>query len=236
MFLVFTALASLTSFLDFLLHLAIGWFWHLEKTAPALLPQWQGILLPLGCLVLGTWLVHRFTRWWISAKGSRLEWKAAHTLSATALLLLGAAAAIALSGVVHQAVWLSDTTWWTKNRMYARTSATMNIRQLQIAITDFKSSHGRYPDSLAEIESSRQFQYVSPGANKPPEPVLYLKPDEAYSHDADSDGNGQVILVSPLLEYERYVVGFTSGATHTVHGSGLAKVIEASRMPSNIER
>jgi hypothetical protein len=231
---MFLGCSGLITVFELPLHLAFGWIWHLVKAIPALLPQWQKLLLPLGCLALATCLVHRFIRWWISAKGNAIDWRARHTIPATVLILLGSAAAIALSGVVHQAVWLLDAPWWTnRGRAMERTEAMSKIRQLHLAIIDFESEHGRYPDSLAELDLKNGLSLLSqsPAPGEPPEPIIYLTPREAPDH-SDTD-YGIAILVSPLLGSDRegIVVGFTSGAARSMFRKQLPEILETRRMP-----
>jgi hypothetical protein len=230
---MFLACSGLITALELPSRLLLGWIVHLGNTLPVLYPQWHKLLLPLGCLALATWLVHHFIRWWISAKDSAIHWRARHTISATLLVLLGSAAAIALSGVVHQAVWLFDAPWWVNRGRFAiRSEATNNIRQLHLAILDFETEHGRYPDSLAEVKTNPKLLHLSPDRGEPPEPILYLKPREAPVH---SDPNEDIaILVSPLLGSDRewIVVGFTSGAAKTMLRQQLPEILETRRMPT----
>lgn len=233
--LMFAACSGLITFLEFPLRLAFGWIWHLVQGVPVLLPQWPELLLPLACLAVATWLAHRFIRWWLAAKGSALDWRGRHTVSAAAIILLGSAAAIALSGVAHQAVWLADAPWWTNGgRAYERTEAMNKIRQLHRALVDFESEHGRPPDSLEELDPAinRRLFHQSPSAGEPPEPIVYLKP-------GDSDP-ATVVLVSPLLESlrERVVVGFRSGEAKSlpVRPGQLEEILETRREPARKAR
>jgi hypothetical protein len=231
---MFLGCSGLITALELPLRLLLGWAWHLAQAFPSLLPHWHKLLLPLGCFALATWLAHRFIRWWISAKGNGIDWRARHTIPATLLVLLGAAAAIALSGVVHQAVWLLDAPWWTnRGRAMERTQAMSNIRQLQIAITKFENDHNRYPDSLAELDLIKDLRILqqSPAPGEPPEPIIYLKPREAPVHSDKDDGIA--ILISPLLgsDRERFVVGFTSGAARSMLRQQLPEILETRRMP-----
>jgi len=234
--LIFAACSGLITVVELPLRLLLGWIWHLVQAVPALLPLWPKLLLPLACLTVSTWLIHRFIRWLITTQGHTLDWRARHTVSATALALLGSAAAIALSGVVHQAVWLADAPWFTNHgRLIERTEAANNIRQLHLAILDFQDQHKRYPDSLAELDLKRapQLLHQSPVRGEPPEPILYLKPREApASSNPDDD---IAILVSPIVGSGRdwIVVGFTSGATRFLLSDQLPEVLETRRMPSS---
>lgn len=231
---MFLGCSGLITAFELPLRLLLGWAWHLVQAGPVLLPQWHKLLLPLGCLALATWLVHRFIRWWIAAKGSKADWRTGHTLAATFLLLLGSAAAIALSGVVHQAVWLAEAPWWTNGRSTERIEAMNKIRSLHAAIMEFDGEHGHYPDSLAELDLKKapDLLYQSPTRGEPMEPILYLKPREVPP-PSDKD-DGIAILISPLLgsDRNRVVIGFTSGAARIMYREQLPEILETRRMPA----
>ncbi|MCW1922359.1 hypothetical protein OKA05_07325 [Luteolibacter arcticus] len=231
---MFAACTGLLTLLELPLRLAFGGIWHFAQAIPGLLPQWHKLLLPLGCLMLATWLVHRFIRWALAAKGSTIDWRARQTLSATLLVLLGSAAAIALSGVVHQAIWLADAPWWRNSGRFAVRSDAMNkIKQLHLAILDFENEHGRYPDSLAELKTNPKLLYQSPDEGEPSEPIIYLKPREAPT-ETDDDVDS-AILVSPLLGTDRkwVVVGFTSGAARSLPHQQLPEIFETRLNPAS---
>jgi hypothetical protein len=233
---MFLGCSGLITALELPLRLLLGWAWHLVQAAPALLLQWHKLLMPLGCLALAMWLVHRFIRWWISAKGSKVDWRTGNTLAAIFLLLLGSAAAIALSGVVHQAVWLADVPWWSNGRRSERRESMGKIQQLHLAIFNFHDRHGRFPDSLAELDlkQSANLLYQSPAHGEPPEPIIYLKPLEMPTILDRGDKDDIIILVSPLLEEDRdrIAVGFISGATRSMYRHQLPETLETRRMPS----
>ncbi len=225
--LLFAACSGLITFLELPLRLALGWIWHLVQAAPVLLPRWREALLPLACLVTATWFIHRFIRWWLAAKGTAIEWRARHTVVASALVLSGAAAAIAMSGVVHQAVWMLEAPWWVnRNKATERTEATNKIKQLLFALAEFEADHGHYPESLAELEVPRKFLEQSPAPGLLPEPMLYLKPDPVMADDEET-----IVLVSPVLGSDRVVVGFRSLAAQSVDSSLLPQILETRRMP-----
>jgi hypothetical protein len=46
-------------------------------------------------------------------------------VAATFLVLLGAAAAIAMSGIVHQMVWLGAEPWWGNGRSQVTCATTI---------------------------------------------------------------------------------------------------------------
>ncbi len=225
--LTFAACSGLITALELPLRLVLGWIWHLVQAAPVLLPQWPKLLVPLGCLALATWLVHRFVRWWLAAKGSAVGWHGRHTLSATALVLLGAAAAIGLSGVVHQIVWLSNEPLHERRGAdFARADAMNSANQILLALEDFHLEQGCFPDSLADLSLPSQLTMVRPHHGGAPEPFVYLKPTTAPDPDT-------VVLVSPILRQSDVVIlGYLPRTTDAYPSTGLPEILETRRMPA----
>lgn len=104
---VFVVLLAPSQFiLEVPYHLVCGWAFHAWKAIPPFLEKWREGVLPLGCLVLAVLLSNRFIIRWAEKKRPYLTWKMRHTVAMFSLLLLCSGAAIAMSGVVHQAFWL----------------------------------------------------------------------------------------------------------------------------------
>jgi hypothetical protein len=154
--------------------LLCGWAVHAWVTLPPLLPRWNELLLPLAALGLALWMIDRFIRWALAAKGSEPRWQGRHTLSATFLLLLGAAAAIAMSGIVHQMVWLGAEPWWGNGRGMQQTIALSNARQIAVAIKEFEERNDRFPESLAELDLPPDLLLVQSRERGLAEPFVYL--------------------------------------------------------------
>ncbi|QJE96716.1 hypothetical protein [Luteolibacter luteus] len=187
-----------------------GWALHLHETVPGLLPKWRGLLLPLGCLVLTAFLVHRFIRWWLVAKGSERAWSFAQSGAILGLVLLCSAAAIALSGIAHQLAWLSQDQMITDGRPRARTEVMVRTRQLLIAIDDFVETEGRYPATSKEIDD----HYVSKAPKtwisvkgRAAEPFVLVPPGAPLFRNTEIP----MRLISPAVEGQVIVV-FEDGA------------------------
>lgn len=203
--------------------LIFGWAVHAWVTALPLLPRWNELLLPVAALGLGLWLADHFIRWALVAKGSELRWQARHTLSATFLLLLGAAAAIAMSGIVHQAVWLGAEPWWGRGRGYQLTEAVSNARQIAVAIQEFERKNGRYPESLSELCLPPNLLTVESRERGLVEPFVYLKPAKQVPA-----GEVVPVIVSPVLpDREKVCVAFLP--------SGDANLIQADLLPKLLD-
>jgi hypothetical protein len=225
---VFLGCSGLITAFETPFHLFFGWALHARSAFPALAPRWTETLLPLACLTLALWLAHRFIRWWLAAKGSAMRWHLKHTLSASALLLLGSAAAIAMSGIVHQAVWLMDEPWYERRGMDAVRTMTINsARQVLLAIEDFRIEEGRYPDSLIELPLPSSLITAVPRSDGAAEPFVYFKPKPE-----DLSDDEVLLLVSPVLRSDgRFIAAFSNGRINVMPGGEFSILLETRRMP-----
>jgi len=224
---VFSVLSSCTVLVETPVHFVLGWLFHAVKALPSLLGNWRPLVVPLGCLVLATWLIHRFIRWSQVAKGNPPSWRVRHTVSAVSLLLLGCGAAIALSGVVHQSVWLMSDPW-TENRgkRMEQTLAVNNARQLVMGLFEYHEKHGHYPNSLRELESeldapARLFS-VPVGYSRVNEPFVLLHPGGTRAVNPD-----EPLIVSPVIQSAgKIVVGYGDGSVTSLLAKDLERVIK----------
>ncbi|MCW1922357.1 hypothetical protein OKA05_07315 [Luteolibacter arcticus] len=221
---IFLVITSVLGISEISSHVALGWPGHIQASLPTLLPRWPELLLPLGCLAVATWLIHRFIRWWCATKGNAVDWRAGYTLSATAIVLSGAAAAIALSGVVHQLTWLFDKPLYeSRGADVSRADAMSSTRQILLTLEDFRWKQERYPDSLSELSLPSRLLTVRPLSDLAPEPFVYLKPDAGSDPDT-------VVLVSPVLrQREVVIVGYLKGTTEVHPAADLPGILESRR-------
>lgn len=195
------------------IHLLIGPFIHARENLPPFLANWPAAILPLACLAVALWLGHRLTLWGIKASESKLQWRAGHTLAVASLVLLGSAAAIALSGVAHQAAWLGSSPLLERSRSGLVTQASSNAKLLMIALTGYQDDHGHYPDTLEEVVQStgKEALWVQPLQGAPLEPFLFLAPR------ATKDQGSIPVLISPVLHSEKVVlIGYSDGGLKTM--------------------
>lgn len=220
--LVFSALGSCTVLVETPVHFVLGWFFHAAKALPPLLANWRPLVAPLGCLVLATWLVHRFVRWWQMAKGEAPSWRLWHTFSAVALLLLGSGAAIALSGVVHQAVWLLSDPWIEDRGKRAElTMAVKNGRQLMLALLEFHETNGCYPHGFHELELPQDLMWVQSSNRSVREPFILLHPGGKQLANGD-----EPMIVSPVIQsMGKIVVGYGDGSVRSLPAVQLGKIL-----------
>lgn len=220
----FVAVLDLIAVLEAPFRLVFGWVLHAWVTLPPLLPRWNELLLPLGALGLALFLTDRFIRWALAAKGSERAWQGRHTVSAAFLVLLGAAAAIAMSGIVHQVVWLGAEPWWGNGRSQV-TPAMGQTRQIVMWIHAFEEENGRYPDSLEELDLPPTVRVVPSRERGLQEPFVYLKPAGPLPA-----GEELPVLVSPLLpDSDRVVVGYLSGTTTSIQPDQLPNLLTQPR-------
>ncbi len=204
-----------------------GWAVHAGDALPPLLHFWRALLVPLLCLLLATWLVHRFIGWARAAKGLPPSWRPAQTFSAIALFILNCAAAIAISGVAHQSVWLLGDPWFEDRGKKAElTYAVSNARQLSLVLFEFHSEMGRYPISFdelgAEIPFPKQFLWVETKRGSVKEPMILLYPGREREANAD-----EPLAVSPIIESAgKFVVLYGDGSASSKNREQFNKVLE----------
>lgn len=189
-------------------HLIAGPFIHAWKNLPPFVVQWRSALLPLACLAVAVVLAHRFIRWWITSKDIRMSWRWGHTAAAALLLLLGSAAAIAMSGITHQAAWLFSSPWLESNRKMRVIGAMHDARQIMLVLSEYEAEHGRYPDTLDEavkaLDVTPQLLWVQAGSGRPSEPFIFLKPGLIPTKMAEP------VLVSPVIQPDdKVAVGYS---------------------------
>ena len=195
------------------IHLLLGPFIHAKENLPPFLAKWQDALLPLLCLAVALWLGHRLTIWGLKASESKLQWRAGYTLAVAALVLLGSAAAISLSGVTHQAVWLGSSPLLERSRAGLLTVAASNAKLLILGLDQYRDEHGHYPDTLEEAmqPSQKETIWIQPHHGAPPEPFVFLAPR------AMKDQGKFPVIISPVLHSDKVVlVGYSDGGVKSM--------------------
>lgn len=220
-FMIALVLVLLSGFVGFswpfeiLVHLLAGPFFHASKNLPPFAAQWRAALLPLACLVLAIVFAHRFIRWWITSGDIRISWRWRHTAAAAALLLLGSAAAIAMSGITHQAAWLFSSPWLESNRRVHQTIAVNNARQILLVLFEYETEHERYPatldEAVKEFDVSPRILWVETGSASLREPFIFLKAGRP------SSGRIEPVIVSPLIQPgDKVAVGYNDGSVRSM--------------------
>lgn len=213
-------------------HFLCGWVIHAWKALPHFFSLWQGAVLPVGCLLMAAVIGHRFIRRWVDEKFPDRTWRATHTAGVLSLLLLGSAAAIALSGVVHQMFWLAGGKVIESNRRADLTEAISNGRQLMLAIYEYQDKNGRYPASFEELVPDilentghlRWLSWSSGRGDRVPEPWILLRP--SFSGETIVP-----VIVSPIVwsrEKPMVVVGYSDATMKSIRVEDLAKLLSES--------
>ena len=175
-------------------------------------------------------LLHRFVVRWTVAKQIARPWRVADTASCLALVLLGSGAAIALSGVAHQSVWLAGERWTDRRRSAPQTVAMNHGRQLMWAITEFHTNNDRYPHSLDELAASEEFLprlvWVDSRAGSPKEPFILLCPGEIRPMLDE-----EPVIVSPILrDSDRAIVGYGDLSVRAVNLNQLSRTLQENQI------
>jgi hypothetical protein len=196
-----------------LYHAVAGPFIHAWANLPAFLAKWPQAILPFGCLALACAGCHRFIQWCLKASGGRTSWRPANTLTVISLLLCGSAAAITLSGAVHQLAWLGSTPWVEYNHKSDYFEAAIKTREILRSLRGYESENNRFPDSLSfAVERTEErgvegnLLWMEPAAGAPMEPFVLLRPG------GTDIGVSLPLVISPMIRRGRSVlVGYTDG-------------------------
>lgn len=179
---------------------------HFASDLPKLM---TAAVLPCLATAIALWGAHRLILWWRLASGKDKGWHFKLTALAGSLVLLGSAAAIALSGVLHEAAWLPQGEITRSNGRSAQTVAVNNARQLGIMLFEHETEHGAFPMSLLQLEelvedpqTLRRMMLVDLGSQRPPEPFVLVKPGGVAAGNPT-----EIVLIGPqMLEDGKFVV------------------------------
>lgn len=210
-----SALVGLLLLWEVPFRVAFGWVFHALTILPRLLPRWPELLFPVACLAATVWLAHRFLGWWFAARGRPLLWRAGHSAAAVFLLVLGSGAAIAISGIAHQLFWLSQDRLLSDGWPRDRTAILSYCRQLSVAVEEFRTTKGRLPASMQELEAEFGLKTrIDPGAGRPEESFVLVA---GRSEMPGRPGDPPWILSPRVRNSDRYVVVFESGSCGLVY-------------------
>ncbi len=126
-------------------HLATGWLRHLFINLPHLRWNPTTITLSLAAAAIALFLLHRFVRG-LLAKPLR----ATVTVRAAGIFLAATAAAIAMTGIVHELAWLARSPLTYDRSGSARTETISNGKQLFLVLLEL-DQEGIHPHSVEEV-------------------------------------------------------------------------------------
>jgi len=209
-------------------HLLFGWVFHAGNVLLPFLQEWRSAVMPMILLLVAGVFFHGFMGWWVKAKRKEMVWRIRHSGFVITLLLLCSGAAIAASGVVHQLFWLAqEPITYNRGRRTELVQATINAKQLVLALEEYQVDHGKYPERLMDlmddgiVYNTRLFT-VLPEGKRVAEPFVLLHP----GRKADLPPRTPV-LISPLLDRRKtYVVGFADMSVDRVKEDELWILLE----------
>ncbi|MES2474671.1 MAG: hypothetical protein V4640_02740 [Verrucomicrobiota bacterium] len=203
-------------------------FAHFTSDLPKLM---TAAVLPCLATAIALWGAHRLILWWRLANGNRDGWRFKHTALAGSLVLLGSAAAIALSGVVHEAVWLPQGKVIQSNIRNSGTYARMNARQLGVLLFEHENEYGAYPSSLLNLEeiekdpaNLRRIMFVDLDPPSPPEPFIFLGSGKT------AEGNpSRLLAISPVIpEWDVFIALKMDYSVTSMPASKFAEVVKSA--------
>lgn len=166
-------------------HLIAGWFLHLLAVVPQLKPDLGTIALSLTASVIAIALLHGFIK-----KAFNPSWPWNRTLLSAGIFLTLTAAAIVMTGIVHELAWLARSRVVVSNMGQAanRTEAINNGKQVYLAMLEM-SDEGIHPKSIEEIieflgsqsHLGKLFTYQPSDFSRVREPFMLLHPGEDIS-------------------------------------------------------
>ncbi|RYD33089.1 MAG: hypothetical protein EOP87_11635, partial [Verrucomicrobiaceae bacterium] len=164
--------------------------------------------LPSAAALVSLWGFHRLALWWRQATGREGEWRIRHTALAGSLVLLGSSSAIALSGVLHEAVWLPQGQVIQSNHSDPRFRARNSGRILGLYLSEYQNDHGGFPASLEELGEYADGHdwgqpadsFVSLGKSSPREPFVLTVTGRTGA------GSDDIVLIGPQLPDKGYFV------------------------------
>ncbi len=215
--------------LELPIHFLIGWSFHVWHAIPGAFAKWRGAILPTGCLLMAGVLTHRFISRYVASREAGRIWKPAFTASILGLILLGCAAAIALSAVVHQVVWLSrDSIIENQASKRRRIQVFGDASNIMLRVVEFHDSYGHLPLSLAELapmDDQPRLRLGVTSGNGPFEPFLLLNPGGHLPLDPE-----QPVIISPASrETGRIIVGYADTSVLFILLKDLPRILADSK-------
>ena len=210
--------------------IAAGWIYFLIRVIPEL--EWNlsmiaSSLIVLTIAVIGFHAIARRLR-----DGWQFRWTAACTGLGGALF----AAAIAVTGIFHQGVWLAKGDIFSyRGGISSVVSNMSNARQLVLALNTFETESDHYPESIYELYPD--YIDIDPGEDeyfwsfvddqkKPHEWLYFPEVQNLLTGQSTAvESARRVILASPVDINGRYVVAFFDGHVAAVKREQYLKLL-----------
>lgn len=207
--------------------LLTGWVRYARELWSELAAQWRVGLLPLACLV-GFVVLIQLVLAALWARGSAGSWKRVHGNVLAGLLMLGVVAAITVSSIVREMLWVNDeATLYEEWGWDSHLSRILNEgRQISQGIVSFKKAEGRYPETLEEFQGSPHHlageRWQEGRTGSVVESYIYLKPAVGQT------GREKVpLLISPVVvKHGKFAVFYTDGNGTPVRTDQLDAILQ----------
>lgn len=135
------ALSPIRGF-DFFYHIGFGWLFHLRHNLGQIHWNIGTLLLSIGAAAGAIALLHRMLR---------PHWSIRQTTTVSAIFLTTCAAAIAMTGIIHQLAWLARSPVFVRRGMPShRMMALFHGKQIALRMLEL-SSEDIYPSSIEEL-------------------------------------------------------------------------------------
>ena len=145
-------------------------------------------------------------------KVSNWEWR--YSFGYTTVMLLLCGMAIAVSGMLHQAVWLLREPMLENYGVSDSTRVSMNLKDMAVLLRFYEKEHGRPALSIKEVVRAHDLEkLMRPILSKGDDVVYYPLPAEA------KDNNGGLLLylhtVSPAYD-ELWICVMSDGSPRLI--------------------
>ena len=222
--LVLAVITGISVPLEFVFQLLVGWFLFLMKNTSSIKLNGEMILCGCGALALAVWGGHRLLVW---VRNGRI-WKWSWTLSFTAMMLMLFVSSVAMTGVIHQAAWMSSEPLTKSNRRARMVHNTSNAKQLFMVLVEYDQDYNKLPESLEMLENE---QYITglgnfkfrPDHGRSAEEWIYLGSGHRLVDDTEGVNPSSALLISPSPNRDRWIILLSNGAVKQVNARLLRK-------------
>jgi len=208
---IFLAITGAGWILHIFYSFVLGWFSFISGNLQSI--SWNGEMIACGtvALALATYGLHRIAIWIRKDKPWLWKW----TLSLVSLTLFLFASSIAMTGIIHQTVWLMKSPI-IENNHYGLTRAIAYQKQLSIGLSEYQAEHGKYPDNLEQLRTLASCANLS-------ESLLHDQSREGWqpwiyfghyhnTHPEELATQSLPLTMSPTLHNEKYAILLADGA------------------------
>ena len=216
--------------LQVILALFLGWLAHTFRVIPLLDWNAELIFCFLLALTLATWMLHRALNWLHKQGTLKQAWTPKRTLALTSLLLMLFGMSVAMTGIVHQSIWVMKGPIAQSNHRSRTTNEINNVKQLYTACFSYAKDHkGNMPSNLrllideGLLDEDHILLYQPQNRDLPPEPWVY------YPWTL-SDRTNLIVLHSSSPAFNgRWIVGQLNGAVQTVSNEEFQEMLATTQ-------